>query len=220
MDPPLLEDDLDEPGIIEARLLHRRGPAVPVAAVVSFFNDLLTRLAREGELRPVYELRSEIGVNPVYVFESGGGPVTVVHPGVGAPLATGVVEEIIALGVTTLVACGGTGALVDELTLGQVMVVESALRDEGTSLHYAPPSRVIQAERRAVASVSDVLTRRGVPHVVGRTWTTDAFRRETRGRVARRAAEGCQMVDVTSRTAKSRPLLLRPLVRPEGPVRP
>ncbi len=53
---------------------------MPAAAVLGFFNDLLTRLAREGELRPVYELRSEIGVNPVYVFESGGGPVTVVHP--------------------------------------------------------------------------------------------------------------------------------------------
>ena len=129
MDLPLHEDDLDEPGLIDALRLHRRGQVAPVA-VLCFFNELLNELANEGVLTPVYHLRSEIGHNPVYEMDVPGGSVAVVHPGVGAPLAAAVVEEMRGLGVRTFVACGGAGALRDELTFGHVMVVESALREE------------------------------------------------------------------------------------------
>ena len=196
MKSPLFENDLDEPGIIEARLMHPRDVDVPRAAVLCFFNDLLEQLAREGELRAKYVLRSEIGTNPVYELDTVDGPVAVVHPGVGAPLAAGFVEEMVALGVTTFVACGGAGALVEDLALGQVMVVTSALRDEGTSLHYAAPSRVLEADPLGVRVLAEVLREHDVNFIEGRTWTTDALFRETRSRVARRIGEGCAMVDM------------------------
>src|ERR1700722_13178377 len=104
-------------------------------AVLCFFNEVLEQLASEGVLKQVYTLRSEIGRNPVYEYVSEHGTVNVVHPGVGAPLAAAITEEMAAVGVTTFVACGGAGALVDALALGQVMVVASAVRDEGTSFH-------------------------------------------------------------------------------------
>ena len=146
MDLPLHEDDLAEPGVLEAHMLHRHGADISPVAVLCFFNELLEELAAEGVLETKYVLRSEIGRNPVYEFLTDEGPVSVVHPGVGAPLAAGFVEEIASLGVTTLVACGSAGALVDDLDLGHVMVVASALRDEGTSFHYAAPSRIIDAD--------------------------------------------------------------------------
>lgn len=198
MDLPLFENDLHEPGVIEAHMLHQPHATLARAAVLCFFNDVLERLALEGELRPVYELRSEIGRNTVYEIDTDAGPVTVVHPGVGAPLAAGIVEEMIALGVTTFVACGGAGALVDDLALGRVMVVASALRDEGTSFHYWPPSRIIDADPRGVAVLESVLREDGIGYFVGRTWTTDAFMRETRSRTARRIDEHCSMVDMES----------------------
>ncbi len=198
MELPLLEDDLGEPGVLEAHMIHRRDVALPRVAVLCFFNDLLEQLAGEGLLTTSYVLRSEIGRNPVYEFATDGGVVAVVHPGVGAPLAAGFVEEMASLGVTTFVACGGAGALVDDLALGHVMVVASALRDEGTSFHYAPPSRIIDADPLGVAVVREVLDEHDVPYFVGRTWTTDAFFRETRARVDRRIAEDCSMVDMES----------------------
>jgi uridine phosphorylase len=198
MDLPLLEDDLAEPGVLEAHMIHRRDVELPRVAVLCFFNELLEQLASEGLLTTSYVLHSEIGRNPVYEFATDGGVVAVVHPGVGAPLAAGVVEEMAALGVTTFVACGGAGALVDSLTLGHVMVVASALRDEGTSLHYAPPSRIIDADPLGIAVMRAVLDEHEVPYFVGRTWTTDAFFRETRARVDRRIAENCSMVDMES----------------------
>jgi uridine phosphorylase len=87
---------------------------------------------------------------------------------------------------------------VDALALGQVMVVSSALRDEGTSFHYAPPSRIIEADQLGVRVLSKTLREMGRPFFVGRTWTTDAFMRETRGRTQRRIEEGCAMVDMES----------------------
>jgi uridine phosphorylase len=194
----LTEDDLAEPGIIEGYMLHDVQEHVAPVAVLCFFNELLEHLAAQGVLKPVYSLRSEIGRNPVYEYVSEFGTVSVIHPGVGAPLAAGITEEMASIGVTTFVACGGAGALVDALALGQVMVVSSALRDEGTSFHYAPPSRIIEADQLGVRVLSKTLREMGRPFFVGRTWTTDAFMRETRGRTQRRIDEGCAMVDMES----------------------
>ena len=194
----LLENDLDEVGVLQANMMHPEGVNVAQVAVLCFFNDLLDQLADRGELLPRYELRSEMGRNPVYEFATDHGTVAVVHPGVGAPLAAGVVEEMAAIGATTFVACGGAGTLVADLALGHVMVVASALRDEGTSFHYAAPSRIIDADPLGVRVLDDVLTEHRVEHFVGRTWTTDAYFRETRARVARRVDEQCSMVDMES----------------------
>ncbi|MHB1210034.1 MAG: nucleoside phosphorylase [Acidimicrobiales bacterium] len=197
-DLALIEDDLDAPGVIQAHMIHRGENNVPTVAVLCFFNELLEQLASEGVLTPVYTLRSEIGHNPVYELRDESGSVAVVHPGVGAPLAAAFVEEVASLGVTTFLAVGGAGALVEELALGHVMIVSSALRDEGTSFHYAPPSRIIEADQLGVRVLSSTLDELEVPHYVGRTWTTDAIFRETRGRVQRRIDEGCTMVDMES----------------------
>jgi uridine phosphorylase len=194
----LLENDLGERGVLEAHMMHPVGADVPRVAVLCFFNDLLEQLAQAGELIAKYELRSEIGRNPVYEFTTDFGTVAVVHPGVGAPLAAGFVEEMASLGVTTFVACGGAGALLTNLDLGHVMVVASALRDEGTSFHYAAPSRIIDADPLGVRILRTVLEENEVEHFVGRTWTTDAYFRETRSRVERRINEQCAMVDMES----------------------
>jgi uridine phosphorylase len=198
VDLPLFEDDLAEAGLIEATMLHRRDVSLPAVAVLCFFSDVLDRLSESGELVERYRLRSEMGVNPVYEMMTPAGPVAVVHPGVGAPLAAGFAEEMIGLGARTLVACGGAGALVEGLSLGHVMVVASALRDEGTSFHYAPASRTIDADELGVRVASAALRAAGVEFLVGRTWTTDGFLRETRSRVARRVDEDCLMVDMES----------------------
>ena len=197
-DLALLENDLDEPGVVLASMFHPHDVEVPRVAVLCFFNELIGRLAAAGELRQVYVLRSEIGDNPVYEYATERGPVAVVHPGVGAPLAAGFTEEMAAIGVTTFVACGGAGALVDDLAFGHVMIVDSAVRDEGTSFHYAPPARVIEADPLGVAILEEALAHRDLPHFTGRTWTTDALLRETRRRVNRRIEEGCSMVDMES----------------------
>src|ERR1035438_549328 len=95
-DLPLFEDDLGEPGVIEAQLLHSPQPIAPVA-VLCFFNDLLADLEERDVLAPRYILRSEIGSNSIYEVSVDGRTVSVLHPGVGSPLAVGFTEEAVAL---------------------------------------------------------------------------------------------------------------------------
>src|SRR5207247_10104048 len=101
---------------------------------------LLPRRDREGgrrefDGREIDEVRSEIGLVPVYELSFEGSPLALVHPGVGAPLAAGFLEELIARGVTRVIACGGAGVLVPESALGHVIVPTDASRDERTTHH-------------------------------------------------------------------------------------
>ena len=80
--------------------------------------------------------------------------------------------------------------------LGHVVVPTSAVRDEGTSYHYAPPDAAVAPHPRALAAIDTVLTDAGVPYERGRTWTTDAFFRETRDKVDRRRDAGCITVEM------------------------
>jgi uridine phosphorylase len=196
---PLLEDDLVSPGVIQpgAGLLPLElDGAVPPAAVLCFFQEVLESLAARGQARPIGRLLSEVGPNPLYVVKVGAAEVLVVHPGVGAPLAAGILEEVIALGCRSIVACGGAGALRDDLVLGLAVVVDEAVRDEGTSFHYLAPSRTVAADRHGVEVLEALLAEHGVPYLTGKSWTTDAFYREARPRIDRRVAEGCLTVEM------------------------
>jgi len=195
----LLEDDLDHEGLVQpgAGLIPLElDGEVPDSAVLCFFQDVLESAAASGAAHQVGRLVSEIGPHPLYVMDVDGADVLVVHPGVGAPLAAGILEEVIALGASRIVACGGAGALRDELVLGHAVVVDEAVRDEGTSFHYLAPSRTVTADPHGVAVLETVLTERGVPWVTGKSWTTDAFYREARSRIDRRVAEGCLTVEM------------------------
>ncbi len=193
--PPILEFDPSPEAVIEpSAVIEPRD--VPAHVVLCYFQEVIERVVREHGRREVARLRSEIGENPIYEIEYGGSRLAIVHPGVGAPLAAGSLEELIALGCRAFVAAGGAGVLVPELALGHVIVPTAAIRDEGTSYHYLPPSREVAADQDAVAAIIATLVRHKVPYVTGKTWTTDALYRETRTTMARRVAEGCLAVEM------------------------
>jgi uridine phosphorylase len=103
-----------------------------------------------------------------------------------------VIEELAALGVKTIVGVGTAGGLSPDLEIGQTVVCSAAIRDEGTSHHYAP------AGRWAVPD-SDLLgaLRATFPDaVVGTSWTTDAPYRETAEEISAYRAEGILTVDM------------------------
>ena len=194
-DYPILEYSSQPEGLLEPKHLVKRLD-ISERAVACFFQDVITRLSQEHRAEVVAHLRSEIGTNPVYRLEMNGRPLTVFHPGVGAPLAAGFLEEVIALGCTRFVACGGCGVLDSNLAVGHIIVPNSAVRDEGTSYHYLPPAREVAASNVALAAVIRTLDAHSVPYTVGKTWTTDAIYRETPEKIGLRRAEGCIAVEM------------------------
>jgi uridine phosphorylase len=192
---PILEFDPDTTAFLEP---HKLLKPIDIArrCVLCFFQDILKQMHADGHLRVIHNLGSEIGHNPVYEMTVGAERIAVMHPGVGAPLAAGFLDELIALGCRDFIACGGCGVLDGEIGFGHVVVPATAVRDEGTSYHYLPPSREVAASLIAVQAIEQAMQAHHVPYIVGKTWTTDAFYRETPTRIARRRAEGCQVVEM------------------------
>jgi uridine phosphorylase len=132
----------------------------------------------------------------LYEIEYGGRRLAFFHPGVGAPIACGLLEEVIAFGCRKFIVCGGAGVLDKEIAVGHLVVVTSAVRDEGVSYHYLLPGREVLAHPAGVAVLQKVLSAHSLPFRLGKTWTTDAPYRETPARIASRRAEGCLAVEM------------------------
>ncbi len=194
-DIPLFEYDPAPRAILEPHGARTSEP-VPERCVLCFFQEVIAGLKEAGRLRRIGRLISEIGENPLYILEEKGEKLLVVHPGVGAPLAAAFLEETVHLGARSFIACGGCGVLSDDLPVGRAFVLSSAVRDEGTSYHYLPPSREVAAHPNAVQALESVLRRREIPYRIAKSWTTDAIYRETLEGRARRIAEGCQVVEM------------------------
>ncbi|MBZ0275254.1 MAG: nucleoside phosphorylase [Anaerolineae bacterium] len=192
---PLLEYDPARDAIIEPHHILRRID-IPETCVLCFFQEVIKSVCLDQGAKVITHLGSEMGTNPVYELDVDGQRIAVTHPGVGAPLSAGFLEELIALGCRKFIACGGSGVLKPEITVGHVVIPESAVRDEGTSYHYLPPSREVSATPEAVQALRAALEAHHVPYVVGKTWTTDGLYRETRAKIARRKAEGCITVEM------------------------
>lgn len=192
---PLLEFDSASRAFIEpSEQVAARD--VPVACVITFFGDAVHRLRESGRAQLITANAWEDGPHPLFEMEHEGQRLALLHSGVGAPLAGALLEEVIAMGCRAFVVCGGAGVLQPKLAVGHLIVVDSAVRDEGTSHHYLPPGRYIDADAAAVSVLRTTLQDRGVSFLTGRVWTTDAPYRETRAKIAGRRAEGCLAVEM------------------------
>jgi uridine phosphorylase len=192
---PILEFDPSTKAVIEpANVVEARD--APEHGVICFFGDVVKSLTTEQSCRQLRSFRTVLGPLRAYEVQRSGRRVAVFLPGITAPLAAGLTDEMIARGCRKLIACGSAGVLDETLERGCLVVPTRAVRDEGTSYHYAPPSREIEAHPDAVAAIQTTLDEWYVPYVMGKTWTTDAFYRETPGRVRRRKAEGCLAVEM------------------------
>jgi uridine phosphorylase len=192
---PLSEFDNDKMGIIEpAELFKNISP--PEHCVMPIYSSVIDKLNKDGRLEKIYERKTPLAQMEVYKMEHEGKSVVVAHPGLGAPFAAATLEELIALGCRKFVACGSAGVLKSDLKRGALVIPCSAVRDEGTSYHYYPPSREIEIDQKVVQKLELVLRKHHIDYEIGKTWTTDAFYRETKGKVKNRKAEGCLTVDM------------------------
>ncbi|MCP4646093.1 MAG: nucleoside phosphorylase [bacterium] len=195
-DFPILEFDDAPEAVIEPGIQIEPIADMPEHGVPCFFDDVIRVLYERGLLRQISTRRSEMGEVPVYVFDVNDRPVALFLACVGAPLAAAMLEEVIALGCRKFVACGGAGVLDSAIAMGHVLVPATAVRDEGTSYHYLPPSREIEAHPEAIAAIERTLSKYQIEFLRTKTWTTDGVYRETKQRIARRRDEGCLAVEM------------------------
>lgn len=162
--------------------------------VITFFPEVMDRLAEDGQI--VLE-RTIPGENPVPIYRFTEEPDVLLTLGqVGCPACAGNLDEFHAMGVTKVMFCGGGGVLDRNIEVGQLLLVDGAIRDEGFSYHYLPPSRVVYTDPAVTEKVRRYLDENRVPYLRGLVWTTDAIFRETPDRIARRKEEGAKIVEM------------------------
>ncbi len=166
----------------------------PVAEtlIMPFSQAVVSAVSRAATTRRIGTLHSLSGDVSIY-WHAG---VTVVPAGLGAPVVISRLEKMMALGVKRVILFGTCGVLDQSLKTHQVIVPTAAVRDEGTSYHYAPASSEIAMAPTRVAELLTALEVEGIDAVTAKTWSTDAFFRETAAKTARRKAAGCRVVDM------------------------
>ena len=168
--------------------------AVPAVCILDPDGDLVRQLRRTGAARPFAGW-------PCYhteldTFDIAGHQVGIVGRVVGASFAVLVAEELFASGCQLLVSLTSAGQITPAGPPPYFVVIDRALRDEGTSYHYAPPSEFADADPVLVERAAAALAERGAPSVVGASWTTDAPFRETTQAIEAARAKGILAVEM------------------------
>lgn len=161
--------------------------------IITFFSEVIEKLMAQGKIRPE---RIISGENPIYVYRFVDSDILITLGCVGCPACAGNLDLLNAMGITKVMFCGGGGVLDKNIEVGQILVVDGAIRDEGFSYHYIEPSRYIYTNPVVTEKIVRYLEESKIPFLKGLTWTTDAIFRETHDRIALRKKEGAKIVEM------------------------
>ena len=193
----LLEEfDPGKNAVIDPDMIVDRIEDFPGVTVSCFSLELFRSVLSLFDAKKITDIRSATGLNPVYEIKYKGRLFAFYQSYVGEPACVAHYEDVIASGSRRLILIGNCGVLDRNIEDCGIIVPTAALRDEGTSFHYAPPGDLIPVNRLYREEFYEVLKECGYPHVEGITWTTDAAYRETRTKVERRRSQGAVCVEM------------------------
>lgn len=194
-DFPILEFDSNSKAKINPSNLTAKAD-VPECCVITFFGDVIDELLKADKLEKIAMFYSCTANLPVYKTDYKGKPVGLVQGFLGAAGSAALLEELIVMGFKKFIVCGAAGVLQKGIQVGHLVLPYSAVRDEGVSYHYVAPSREVECNKHAVSTIEKFLTEENIPFIKAKTWTTDAFYRETEDKIALRVSEGCVTVEM------------------------
>ncbi len=191
---PILEFVTEQTAVIDPT--HEKiDLKLPKKCVFAFLGEYISEYASKAEAVKVSEFLSMTKRYPIYVLKYKGEEITLCEAPVGSAASAQILDWLIAYGVREIISAGSCGAL-EPMAEGEFLVPYKALRDEGTSYHYAPPSRFMETGESARAAIKAAITDHGMKYREVITWSTDGFFRETKEKVAYRKSEGCSVVEM------------------------
>lgn len=190
---PNYPPNFDSPPLLTAAQLQgKRLPSAPPWLIFCPQASVLRHAVKQWRGRRVPGFFGE-----TYLLAKSGKQVAVAGGfGVGAPVVGVLVEAFAVWGVGQFVWLGIAGGLQPDLHTGELVLVETAVRDEGTSHHYLPSEPTVAASTPLTESVAQAIAQANLPCHKGATWTTDAPYRETAAAVAHYQQQGVQTVEM------------------------
>ncbi|WP_457752680.1 nucleoside phosphorylase [Thermococcus sp.] len=148
----------------------------------------LLQMTNAREVPWIYRMR------PLYEGYIGNTPVNIIWAAPGAPLAAYVMEHLIAIGGKIFIGVGTAGNVA--LDGMHIVIPTGAIRDEGTSYHYIPPSEEVSASKEVVSALLMSAKELNIPVKTGLVWSTDAPLRETPSMIETYKKRGVLAVDM------------------------
>ncbi len=191
---PILEFDTEQSAVINPT--HENlDIQLPAKCVFAFLGEYIEEYASKNDVRQVSLFISATKHYPIYIAEYKGEEVVLCQAPVGAAPAAQILDWLIGYGVREIISAGSCGGL-ETFPEGTFLVPYKALRDEGTSYHYAPPSRFMEINERARKAIEETILEHSMKYQEVITWSTDGFYRETKDKVTYRKSEGCSVVEM------------------------
>lgn len=198
----LLTHPWEEPSVftpealIEAVRAERQLPevSVPEVCLLDFDGDLTDWLIQSGQVRrweswPCFHTHME-------AFDVDGVPIGLIARTIGGPYAVLIAEQLAASGAKVIIGITSAGRVSITVPVPALVIATSAIRDEGTSLRYLPPSRMVTGDAELAKALARSLGDLGMPLLEGAVWTTDAPYRETASQLSGYATDGVLAVEM------------------------
>lgn len=133
------------------------------------------RANRIANLLEHAELVSENREYRIFKGTHKGNAISVCSTGIGAPSMIIAVEELTLCGVTHIVRVGSAGAMQAHIGLGELIVAEAAVRDEGGSAAYVKPTYPAYASFFLLKELDKFLQQQPIPYYFGAVRSHDSF---------------------------------------------
>lgn len=182
--------------VINPDYIHKPIDDFPETIVSIFSHNLFDSMVEALDGIQIAETHDVDGVWPVYEVTFKGKRLAFYKARLGAPACVGSFEDVLAFGGKRIILLGNCGVLDRNVEDCGIIIPTEAIRDEGTSYHYAPAADTIPVNRKYIPEFVSVLEEFGYPYVTGTTWTTDGFYRETRDKVDSRKKMGAVCVEM------------------------
>ena len=186
--------DLHGEEIIKAQNNVKHVADFPQTVISSFSAKFSKLLLAKYDAEQITELKAGGSSISVYRINYNNQSMGFYNTVIGGAGAAALLEEVIALGAKKILFWGSCGTLDEADGSGRIFIPTAAYRDEGVSYHYAPPSDYIEIE--SADFLEKVFGELHIPVSKTKTWTTDAFYRETRRNLELRKKEGCGVVEM------------------------
>lgn len=169
---------------------------MPKIAVACFSNISFERMVEKFQGEKIFELANANATWPLYKIEYKEVEIVLFMTDMGAAGVAAQLEELYLLGIEMVIVFGSCGVLNKNIPDCSIIIPNAAVRDEGLSYHYLPASDEIEVNTEYIELFKNILDEMKFPYIIGKTWTTDAFYRETRDKVAKRVEAGCLCVEM------------------------
>lgn len=192
----LSQFDPTKTAIINPKDVVANLPDFPKTVVTCFARATFARILADVPHRQIAKTSVANLEIPIYELEFKGQKIGFFNSYVGASGCVAILEDIIAMGAENLLIFGTCGVLDSNIKETSIIIPSAAIRDEGTSYHYAPAGQEISLNVSHRNLFKKFLEQKNISYTEGKVWTTDGIYRETQQKMAKRKAQEAIAVDM------------------------